>query len=142
MPKDPGIAFAGVFITPLLPDRPAAARSGPGMKPTAEAADETQPIKPGEAAQEPPGGASADGPALPIHHRHKQIRDARRTHLTQRRQLLAIHPVKQPNALSKPLALMHGLERPRRRHLLRTQRHLRIARLELLHAALEHDAAA
>src|SRR5580704_11688131 len=79
---------------------------------------------------------------LLAHHRNEQIGDARTAHLTKRRQFLAVHTIEQQDAAAKHLPLVHRLERPRCSCLLRMHHHFQIARLKIVHLALEDDAAA
>ena len=54
----------------------------------------------------------------------------------------SIEPIEQQDAATEHLALVNRLERPRCGELLGIHHHFQIARLEFLHAAIEHDAAA
>src|SRR5207302_1517477 len=76
------------------------------------------------------------------HHGNEQIGNAGRAHVAKRGELLTVGMIKQQDAAAEHLALMNRLERPRCGELLGTHHHFDIARLELFHAALEHDAAA
>src|ERR1700745_1504132 len=75
------------------------------------------------------------------HHGHEQVGNARTAHLAERRELLTIDTVEEQDAASKYLSFVNGFERARRGHVLRVDHYFHIARLELLHAAMEHNPA-
>src|SRR6476469_10214484 len=76
------------------------------------------------------------------HHGNKQISDAGGMHIAQGGELLTINTVKQQDPAAKHLALVERLESAGRRKLPRIDRHFHKARLNLFHAAIQHDAAA
>src|SRR5439155_23903234 len=79
--------------------------------------------------------------SLIAHHGHEQVGDAGRAYVAERGELLAIGAIEQEDAAAEQVALVIRSEGPCRGDALGMHRHLRITRLELLHAALEHDAA-
>src|ERR1051325_10146469 len=74
------------------------------------------------------------------HHCDEQVRDAWPADIAHRRELATIDAVEQHHAAAKHLALMNRLERSRTIDMIGMQHHFDIARIELFHAALEHDA--
>src|SRR5262249_4859471 len=79
---------------------------------------------------------------LIAHHSNEQVGNAGRAHVAQRGELLAIDMIKQQDAAAEPLALVHGLESPRRSEPLGMHHYFEIARLHLFHTVIKHDAAA
>src|SRR5207245_7539271 len=75
-------------------------------------------------------------------HGNEQVGDAWRAHVAERSELLPIDPIEQQDAAAEHLALMNGLQCARFGDMLGVHHHLAVAGLELLHAALEHDATA
>src|SRR6185312_3346979 len=67
------------------------------------------------------------------------IGDTRRAYVAELLELRAIRALEEQGAAAEELTLMERLERTRRGQALGVHRHLRIPRLEVLHAAGEHD---
>src|SRR4029077_16552297 len=86
---------------------------------------------------------SCSRPGMIAHHSDVQIGDAGGTHVAKRDQLLAIGMIglhiEQQDVAAENLALVNRLERPCCSDLLGPHHDFRIARLEFLHAATEHD---
>src|SRR5436853_195746 len=80
--------------------------------------------------------------SLITHHRNEQVGDVGRAHLPKVGELATIDTIEKHDAATEYLALMHRLERSRGGELFGTHHHFHIARLEVFHAAIEHDAAA
>src|SRR6476659_10109998 len=76
------------------------------------------------------------------HDRDEQVGDAGRAHIAQSRELTTIDMIKQKNAAAEYLALMQWFERSCPLNVIGMHHHFRVARLEFVHAALEHDPAA
>src|SRR4030095_6640450 len=76
------------------------------------------------------------------HHRHKHVGNARRAHLTERGELVAIDLIEQENAAAEHLSFRDRLERARTRDMIRMDHHFNVARFEFFHRALENDPAA
>src|SRR3954454_5235528 len=80
--------------------------------------------------------------SLRLHHCHEEIGEARFADFAQRCQLLTIGIFNQQNAFPEQLTLMDWPQGARGSEALRTDHDLEIARLELLHARTEDNAAA
>src|SRR6202022_3043944 len=76
---------------------------------------------------------------LIVDDRDEQLGDAGLAHVAQFGKLLTIDVMEQQHAAAEHLALLDRLELPCRGDLFRSYGDFGIARLELLHAALEHD---
>src|SRR5439155_22122371 len=75
-------------------------------------------------------------------HDLEQVGDARLAHFAECGQLLTVDVIEQQDGAAEQLALVKRLERPCCRDMLGIHHRFQIARLEVLHAALENDATA
>src|SRR4051812_2488701 len=73
---------------------------------------------------------------------NEQVGDAGRTYLAKRSQPLPVAVFEQQHAATERLVFIDGFERARCSELIRFHRDLRITRFQILHAAIEDDAAA
>src|SRR5437868_6300571 len=80
-------------------------------------------------------------PGTLAYHRDEQIGDAGRSNLAQSGEPLPIYAFEQQNGASERLTLVERLQCSSRCELLRIHRDLSVARVKLLHAAVEDDAA-
>src|SRR6185436_17291897 len=79
------------------------------------------------------------GELLFAHDRDEDVGNARASRFTEGCDLLAIRIFEEEHAAAKNRALINRLERARRVESLRVHHHFQVARLEILHAALQHD---
>src|SRR5260370_4858101 len=80
--------------------------------------------------------------ALIAEHGNKQVRDARRSYVAKRGELLAFDMIEQQDAAPEHLAFVNRLQRPCCAELFGMHHQFPIARFEFLHATIEYDAAA
>src|SRR6266853_4726191 len=76
------------------------------------------------------------------HHGDKEIGDARAPHLAQRLELVTVNVIKQQNAPAEHRTFMYWLESACSGEALGIHQHFDVTRVELFHAALQHDATA
>src|SRR3954463_16511927 len=73
---------------------------------------------------------------------NEQVGDAGRTYLAERSQPLPVAVLEQQHAAAERLAFVNRIQRACRSEMIRFHRDLRITRFQIVHAAIEDDAAA